>query len=126
MRLSDSEWLVMNAVWDRGEATARQVLDAVVEQTGWAYTTVRTVLSRLTAKKALRERQQGNASVYAPRIDRAEARRSALRSLVERAFAGSAESFVQHLVAEEPLTAADRRRLRELLGEAGRRKERGR
>ncbi len=117
MRLSDAEWTVMDVVWDQGQATAREVQELVAEQTGWAYTTTRTLLTRLVEKGALRESRRGNASLYEPRIDRTSARRSAVRSLLERAFRGSAASFLQHLVAEERLSAADRRRLRELLAE---------
>lgn len=117
MRLSDAEWTVMDAVWDHGQATAREVQDTVVGTTGWAYSTTKTLLTRLVEKGVLRERKRGNASVYAPILDRTDARRSALRTLLDRAFRGDSGSFFQHLVAEEPLTAQDRARLRELLSE---------
>ena len=71
MRLSDAEWTVMRAVWSRAPASARDVLDEVGEETGWAYTTVKTLLARLVDKGALSEDRQANVNIYAPRITRA-------------------------------------------------------
>ena len=52
MRLSDAEWIVMNAVWDRPvESSVRDVLEVVEPQTSWAYQTVQTIMVRLAQKK---------------------------------------------------------------------------
>lgn len=112
----------MNALWERHPASAREVSEAVRAQTGWAYTTVRTLLSRLAAKGAVKARHEGNASVYEPLLSRKQARRSAVRSLLERAFGGSVAPFVQFLVAEERLSKRDR----EAILDALRREERSR
>jgi len=115
MRLSDAEWAVMNAVWERPPASARDVLDRVGAGRGWAYTTVKTMLERLAEKGALRVWKRGNTSLYEPLVTREQARRSALRSLLDRAFDGALGSLLQHLVAEEKLSTGDRRRLAEML-----------
>jgi BlaI family transcriptional regulator, penicillinase repressor len=120
MRLSDAEWTVMNAVWQRSPASARDVLERVGAQTGWAYTTVKTMLERLAEKEALRARKQGNTSLYEPLVTREQARRSALRSLLDRAFDGALGSLLQHLVAEERLSRRDREKLARLLHELDR------
>jgi BlaI family penicillinase repressor len=120
MRLSDAEWTVMNAVWQRSPASARDVLGRVGAQTGWAYTTVKTMLERLAEKGALRARKQGNTSLYEPLVTREQARRSALRSLLDRAFDGALGSLLQHLVAEERLSRRDREKLARLLHELDR------
>ena len=52
MRLNDSEWKVMQALWGRHPATARDVLEQVERETAWAYTTVKTLLARLVEKGA--------------------------------------------------------------------------
>lgn len=117
MRLSDAEWTVMQAVWNRAPASARDVLDDVGEQTGWAYTTVKTLLARLVEKGALSEGRQANVNIYEPRITRDEARGSALRSLLDRAFDGTFGSLFQHLIKEERLSARDVRTLERMLQE---------
>lgn len=118
MRLSDAEWTVMRAVWNRTPASARDVLDQVGEETGWAYNTVKTMLVRLVEKGALSESRRANTSVYEPRITRNEARGSALRSLLDRAFDGTFGSLLQHLMTEERLSRRDLDALEHMLQES--------
>jgi BlaI family penicillinase repressor len=117
MRLSDAEWTVMRAVWNRAPASARDILDDVGEETGWAYTTVKTLLARLVEKGAVGEGRQGNVNIYEPRITRNEARGSALRSLLDRAFDGTFGTLVQHLITEERLSPRDVKTLERMLQE---------
>mgnify|MGYP002390148889 CR=1 FL=1 len=56
--LSDAEWKVMRALWARHPATARELLDALAADTGWAYTTLRTLLARLVEKGAVSESKE--------------------------------------------------------------------
>jgi predicted transcriptional regulator len=117
MKLNDSEWLVMNAVWKRPPATVRQVVEDLGNEAGWAYTTVKTMLERLVEKGALRAEKRGRVAVFTPLVSRREARRSALRLLIEKAFDGAFGSLFQHIVAEEKLSKRDRERLAAMLEE---------
>ena len=58
MKLSDSEWTVMTAIWERSPASVRDVLERIGPKTDWAYSTVKTILERLVEKKALRVRKR--------------------------------------------------------------------
>lgn len=116
-RLTEAEWTVMQAVWPRSPACARDVLEVVHGETGWAYTTVKTLLARLVEKRALTERRRGNVSYYEPRVTQGEARMTALRGLLERAFGGSIGALVQHMASEEKLSRKERAELARLLSE---------
>jgi BlaI family penicillinase repressor len=113
MALSEAEWKVMEALWERSPATVRDVMDRVA--TGWAYTTVKTILDRLAAKGVIRRRQRDRAGWFEPVVTRRKARRSAVRSLLDRAFDGAFGSLLHHLVSEEKLSKQDRQRLQKLL-----------
>lgn len=117
MRLSETEWVAMKVLWDRGSATAREVHEALREETGWAYTTVRTMLGRLAEKGAVRAVKSGSAGSFEPAVTRRSARRSAVRALIDRAFAGAVGPFLHFMLEEERLSERDRRELRRLLGE---------
>ena len=119
MKLSDAEWTVMRAVWERPPASARDVLERAADETGWAYTTVKTLLARLVEKGALRMTMRGNVSLYEPRVTMRQARIAAVRALVDRAFDGTFGSLFQHLIAEEKLSAKDRAALARLIEDAG-------
>ena len=118
MRLNDSEWTVMNALWDRSPASGREVLEQVCGETAWAYSTVKTILSRLLEKGAVRMSKRANTSLYEPLVSQDQARRSALHSLVDRAFDGTFGSLFQHMVAEEKLSKKDREKLEAMLNES--------
>lgn len=47
-KISDSEWKVMEILWEKGTATQSEVMDALTE--GWNKNTVYTFLSRLEHK----------------------------------------------------------------------------
>ena len=124
MKLSDSEWTVMTALWDRSPASVRDVLERIGPRTGWAYSTVKTILERLVEKKALRVRKRANSGIFEPVLTRREARRAAVRSLLEKAFDGGFGSLVQHLFAEEKISQRDRRELLSMLEKLDRSRER--
>lgn len=117
MKLNDSEWTVMQVVWDHAPASARDVFERVHAESGWAYTTVKTLLARLVEKGALRERKRANTSLYDPLVTRADARHTAVRSLLDKAFDGTFGSLVQHMVAAEKLGKKEREKLVRLLSE---------
>jgi len=119
LQLSDAEWKVMHAVWSRTPATARDVLDELEGETGWAYTTVKTMMTRLVEKRALKTRMRGNTSVYEPALTRDRAQRSALRALVDKAFGGALGPMVHFLVADEKLSKKERREILRRLEEQG-------
>jgi predicted transcriptional regulator len=115
--LSDAEWRVMNALWRRRPASVRAIHAETSPETGWAYTTVKTILARLAEKGAVRASSSGRRLVYEPVVSRDEARRGAVRSLLERAFDGAFGSLVHHLVEDEGLSEQERDELRRLLDE---------
>ncbi|MBN1350557.1 BlaI/MecI/CopY family transcriptional regulator [candidate division KSB1 bacterium] len=123
MKLSEAEWQVMNALWTRHPATARDLTEYLPENTSWAYTTLKTILTRLVAKQAVSERKRGNTSVYEPLITKSKARRNALISLLNQAFDGAVGPLMHFLVEEQKLTLTQRQELISLLQEEDKKRE---
>lgn len=117
MKLTAAEWQLMTALWKQHPATAREVAERLPRRTRWAYTTIKTMLTRLAAKGVVGETKRGNASLYAPLVTRRKARAEAVRSLVGQAFDGAFGSLVHFLAQEEKLSPAERRKLKQLLDE---------
>jgi BlaI family penicillinase repressor len=117
MRLSDSEWQIMNALWQGHPATARELADRLPEDVSWAYTTIKTMLARLVKKGAVEETKRGNTSIYAPLVARDEARRSALGNLLNHAFGGTVQPLLAFLARDRKLTEKQRRELERILAE---------
>ena len=72
--LYDAELEVMDAVWERGEATIREVMDDVNARGGrpLAYTTFMSVMARLDDKGLLTRRREGKTDIYRPALTRDE------------------------------------------------------
>lgn len=115
IRLTDAEWKVMAVVWKQAPVTVRDVVEALRGETAWAYSTVKTLLARLVDKGALTSEKRGNAGVFEPRITERQARGSAVRALLDRAFQGTVGSLVHHLVSEENLSQKDHAELSKAL-----------
>ena len=115
MRLTRAEWLLMNALWQEHPATAREIGQRLPSEIKWAYTTIRTMLTRLVEKGAISEHKRGNLSFYEPVLTRRKARMAALHSLVEQAFDGTFAPLMHFLIQEEALSPAERRKLKEML-----------
>ena len=121
MKLAETEWQIMNALWKHSPATAREIAENLPEEVSWAYTTIKTILSRLVAKEAVSERKRGNTSVYEPLVSRSKARRSALSSLLNQAFDGAVEPLLNFLAEDRELTKKQRKELARILDEESKR-----
>ena len=87
----------MNALWPLGEATVREVHEAVAEYRPRAYTTIMTILDRLARKNVVTRRKIGRAYLYRANLTPEGARESAVTRLVAGFFGGSREELLQHL-----------------------------
>ncbi|MEM8984312.1 MAG: BlaI/MecI/CopY family transcriptional regulator [Pseudomonadota bacterium] len=110
--LTDAEHRIMTVLWAAGEATVRQVTDALDAEHGLAYTTVLTTIGIMADKGYVEFRKEGRAHVYRPLISREGAQRKALGSLLLALFEGSAQQLAQRLVADEQLSLDDIEALR--------------
>ena len=58
-RISDSEWSVMRVLWSRGAATANEVVEELAGETHWKPRTVKTLITRLMRKGAVKFSKEG-------------------------------------------------------------------
>jgi BlaI family transcriptional regulator, penicillinase repressor len=115
MQLSEAEWKLMHALWRTAPISARDVHGAVAEETGWAYTTVKTMLDRLVEKGAVRSKMRANQGFYSPAVTQRTARTAALRALLDRAFGGTLGGLVAHMTDDDELSAKERAEIEALL-----------
>jgi len=116
--LSRRERQIMDIIYELNEATAAQVLDRLPNPPG--YSAVRALLRVLEEKGHLEHKQDGPRYVFLPTLPREEARRNALKHLMETFFDGSTEKVVAALlnISEEDLAEDDYKRLSALIENA--------
>lgn len=119
--LTEAEWAVMKVVWERQPCSAGDVQEALADDRGWAYSTVKTTMDRLVKKGVLTLTRVRNVQLFQARLTRTDAARGEFRRLLDRAFDGAVAPMVNHLVAHENLTADDLAALRRLITEKSKR-----
>lgn len=115
--LSKAELEVARVVWDLGEATVRQVFDALPPGRKVDFATVQTYLRRLESKGYVQTRLAGRLRVYKPSVKPASVIRRTVDDFVQRLFGGEALPLMRHLVEERGLSRDEIRELRNLLNE---------
>ena len=120
--ISDAEWVIMKALWEAGHElpadgsglqtaeagpaclTLRQIADAV-EEHGWGYSTVRTMVGRLVDKGAIEaDRSNPGGFSYYAAVSEETCQRQEVKSFLNRVFDGSAKLLVSALVEDRGLT----------------------
>lgn len=119
VNLSDSEWKLMNRLWQSAPRTITELTAALKAETGWSKNTVITMLGRLEAKGAVRHQEGGRARQYFPAVERAKAARAETESFLSKVYGGSLGLMVSNLVESQALTAADIAELSAILEQAG-------
>lgn len=106
-KLSKLEMQIMEALWTRGEASIREMLETFPVKKRPGYTTVQTMVSRLIAKKVVRRvRKVGNFYLFAAAISRDAAQRRLVDELLA-IFGGKSRPVVAHLIEAGKLSLDD-------------------
>jgi BlaI family transcriptional regulator, penicillinase repressor len=127
--LSDAEREALNALWDRGPGTVRQLLE-LIEARGrqWAYSTVATLLRRLESKGYATSESVNGSLVYHPAVSREDLLDRRLKEAAADLCDGAAVPLVLALVQGNRFTTEELDRIRRIIDEAKtkvvRRKER--
>jgi BlaI family penicillinase repressor len=117
--ISESEWILMEALWDSAPKTASELTRQLAPSTHWAENTVRTLLGRLVEKGALAvgENQSGTRT-YQPAVSRETCVKSEGDSFLQRVFRGAAKPLLMHFAQGTKLSPEDVRELKKLLDQS--------
>ena len=96
--LSRRERQILDILYQRSQATAAEVQSALPEAP--SYSAVRALLRILEEKGHVRHHQDGPRYVYLPTVARDNAKRSAMRHMLQTFFDGSAEQAISALLDE--------------------------
>jgi len=106
-KLTRPELDIMEALWQHGPSSVREIQERLPEKDRPAYTTVQTVVYRLEAKKAVRRvKKIGNAHIFEAIVTRAAAQRRLIDDLLSF-FGGRTQPVVVHLIESGKLTLED-------------------
>src|ERR1043166_4684305 len=101
---TDRELEALKILWQRGEATVRDLADALnAAGAGLAYTTVLSLLQVMEQKDLVAHRREGKAYVYIPKIERAQTVRDLAAGFLDRVFDGAVDEYLVHALESRKL-----------------------
>lgn len=124
MRLSDFELDVMSHFWDGGKLSAPELFERLGAERGVTYSTIKTIIDRLEAKGALaRAGNRGRTIFYRAAVKRDRVRKPLVRSFLRRVYGEDLRPLFAQLVRDESLSDEEIDYLKQLLGEARRKRK---
>jgi BlaI family transcriptional regulator, penicillinase repressor len=119
IRLTGFEREIMDALWDLGTASIREIHGRLPEKKRPAYTTVQTIIRRLEEKGVVwQTKQVGNAHIFEPLVTREAVHERLIDELLDL-LGGSARSLIAHLAEAGKLSLEDLREIEMILSSKG-------
>jgi len=121
-KLAKLELRILEALWNRGRATMREIQETFPEPRP-AYTTITNTVYRMEGKRAVRRvRKTGNADIFEPLIAKNAARDGLLDEILSF-FGGRPQPMMAQLIESGKLTLDDIREMEKAAAEADRQRK---
>lgn len=118
INLTNSEWYVLDCLWERSPMTVMELVAALGDRLGWAKSTTITTLRRMEDKGLVRCNLEGRTKHYAPLVPREKAARRETRSFLDKVYQGSVGLMVSALAQDKALSKQEIDELYEILRRA--------
>jgi BlaI family transcriptional regulator, penicillinase repressor len=113
--ISDSEWEIMNVLWDKAPQTANDIIFSLQESTDWKPKTIRTLLDRLVQKDVVGVNKNLRVYTFYPLYTQEECQRAETQSFIKRIYGGTLKSMLVQFIQEDTLSDDDINELRFIL-----------
>ncbi|USF26467.1 Penicillinase repressor [Firmicutes bacterium ASF500] len=118
INLTNSEWYVLDCLWERSPMTVMELVAALGDRLGWAKSTTITTLRRMEDKGLVHCDLEGRTKHYTPMVSRDRAARRETRSFLDKVYRGSVGLMMSALAEDQALSKAEIDELYEILRKA--------
>ena len=116
-------------LWEKGQATVREITDALNREEPIAHSTVQTLLRQLEKKGAITHDVEDRTFIFRALRKQEKVRSNATCEIIGRLFDDSPGELVSHLLEHEEIRSEEREKIRtiieELTGKPGKKRRRG-
>ncbi len=116
LQITPAELELMKVLWRTPGLGASEIAEQLENDRDWNIRTIKTLLSRLVEKGALKTAQEGRRFLYTPTVAEKVYQKKAAGQFVDRLFGGRAAPLVAQLADARGLTDEDISELEALLG----------
>lgn len=118
VNLTNSEWYVLDCLWEKSPMTVMELVAALGTRLGWAKSTTITTLRRMEEKGLVHCEIVGKGKSYTPAVEQEQAVISETRSFLDRVYQGSVGLMMSAMARRQELSREEIAQLREILEKA--------
>ncbi len=115
MRLSSTEYEIMEIIWSKGGCVTSQDICELSKERNWKAPTVLTFLKRLCEKGILTSEKRGKLRYYTPLISKDTYAQTETKAFIDELYGGSFSNLIAAMAGHADLTEDDREELKKLL-----------
>ena len=106
-RITESEIIILNVLWEKGELTVLQIESELKESCDWSKQSVIGYLKRMEKKKAVSYKTVGRTKYYSASISKDEIARLEANNLLDTFFGGNIGALVSCMAKDNDLSDKD-------------------
>lgn len=118
-RISDAEWHIMQILWVKSPRTVKEIIEILSKKTAWKSETIRTLVNRLTKKKAINFEKKGRRHYFYPLLSQEECVRADADSFLARSGAAMLKPILTTFIEKEQLSDEEVAELQRILDKKG-------
>ena len=120
---TERELEILKVLWQRGEATVREVYEEMSRHAPIVQNTVQAFLRTMEDKGLVGHRLEGRTFIYRPTLRHEDTQQRMVSRVLQRVFDGAIDQLVQSALSLRQPTEDELRRLEELIEQARRESE---
>lgn len=114
-RPTDAELSILRVLWEKEQATVREVHDVLSSSQHTGYTTVLKLMQIMTEKGLVERDESSRAHVYRPKLSEQGTKGQLIGDLLDRAFGGATGELVMQALSSRKASPQELMQIRELL-----------
>lgn len=115
IHVTNSEWYVMNCLWEENPRTLMQLVPILGERVGWSKSTCATMVRRMAEKDLIGYEERGKTKYFYPKVKKEDVVVQETRDFLQRIYDGSIGMMMSALVRQNDLSREDIQELKEIL-----------
>lgn len=115
IKVTNSEWYVMNCLWEKNHLSLMQLVPLLKESAGWSKSTSATMVRRMTEKDLIGYEENGKTKYFFPKVKKQDVVVQETRDFLQRIYDGSVGMMMSALVRQNDLSQEDILELQEIL-----------
>lgn len=115
IKVTNSEWYVMNCLWEKSHLSLMQLVPLLKESAGWSKSTSATMVRRMTERDLIGYEENGKTKYFFPKVKKQDVVVQETRDFLQRIYDGSVGMMMSALVRQNDLSQEDILELQEIL-----------